>query len=242
VKYDLNCDLGEGESWQRTKALMRYVTSANVACAGHAGSAKSMADCVRMARESQIRLGAHPGLWDRPHFGRRHINLSPAALEALLLHQIGALEKLARHEKIRLHHVKLHGALYHATEKHEALGKTYVKTVARWWPGLKVYALAQGKVAAWARQQGLNVWEEAFVDRAYRHDGSLLPRDEPGAVLTNPRHVKFRLKTLQTTGHILSTEGKPMRLQAQTLCVHSDTSGSVKMARIYREALDHHAG
>ena len=237
MKYDLNCDLGEGEHPQRTRALMRYVTSANVACAGHAGSVQTMAGCVRLARDLGVRLGAHPGFWDRKNFGRHPHPLTTEAFESLLLHQIGGLEKLARHEGARLHHVKLHGALYHATEQHADLGQAYVAAVARWWPRLKIYALAQGRVAAWARQAGLQVWEEAFVDRGYRHDGTLLPRNHPGALLTHPRHVQSRLNLLQRSGHLLSREGTPLKLSAQTLCLHSDTQGSIALARLCRKTM-----
>jgi UPF0271 protein len=237
VKFDLNCDLGEGEHPQRTRALMRYITSANVACGGHAGSAQSMARCVCLAKSMRLRLGAHPGFWDRENFGRHPHPISTEELESLLLHQIGGLEKLARQEGSRLHHVKLHGALYHATEQQEHLGQVYVAAVARWWPQLKIYALAQGRVAQQARQAGLQVWEEAFVDRGYRQDGSLLPRELPGSVFTDPRLVKSRLQRLQTSGTILSSEGIPLALNAKTLCLHSDTKGSVTIARLYREIL-----
>src|SRR5256885_15204701 len=119
MKVDLNCDLGEGESVAKTRALMRSITSANVACGGHAGDVRSMETSVRLARQYGVRLGAHPGLPSQ--FGRGIVKLSPAQLELLLLHQIGALERIARFHHVKLHHIKLHGSLYHAADADPAL-------------------------------------------------------------------------------------------------------------------------
>jgi len=169
MKIDINCDLGEGESPTRTRRLMCWITSANVACGGHAGDLATMGACVKFARQRRVRLGAHPGPWSRGDFGRGAVELDPDALELLLLHQVGALERIARSNGVRLHHIKLHGALYHATESSGALRRRFVSTVARWWPGAKIYARAGGTVARLARKLGVPVWEEAFR-------GSRIPR------------------------------------------------------------------
>ena len=132
MKLDLNSDLGEGEPIARTRALMRWITSANVACGGHAGDAKSMQRCVRLAKQCGVRLGAHPGPWSRGDFGRSAIQITPEEFELLLLQQVGALERVARANGARLHHIKLHGALYHASEAQTEIGECYVKSVARW--------------------------------------------------------------------------------------------------------------
>src|SRR5262245_44340148 len=147
MKLDLNCDLGEGEPLVRTRALMRWITSANVACGGHAGDTQLMTACVRLARRYGVRLGAHPGPWDRANRGRSRVEISPDELELLLIHQVGALEKIAHAKAAKLHHVKLHGGLYHAVESSETLAKHYVTTVKHWWPGVKIYACAGGRVA-----------------------------------------------------------------------------------------------
>ncbi len=231
MKLDLNCDLGEGEPPARTRSLMRWITSANIACGGHAGTAKTMDVCARLAGQCGVRLGAHPGPWSRGDFGRGAVQLTPDELELLLLQQVGALERIARGHGVRLHHVKLHGALYHASETDEALGRRYVGTVARWWPRARIYARAGGRVVRWARRAGVAVWEEGFVDRVYREDGSLLPRDQPGAVMTWDREVLSRVRALAERGEWFAISGKPLGLRPQTLCLHSDTPGAVDLAR-----------
>ena len=153
-------------------------------------------------------------------------------LELLLLQQVGALERIARAEGARLHHIKLHGALYHASEADSALGRGYVNAVRRWWPRCIIYAKAGGSVAKLARRSGLKVWEEAFADRAYRADGSLQPRGEPGAVLSDGEEVLRRVRLLRSHGEILSDSITLLRLRPQTLCLHSDTPQAVELAQV----------
>jgi len=234
---DLNCDLGEGEPLARTRALMRWITSANVACGGHAGDLASMTACVRLARQFGVRLGAHPGVASRADFGRGTAKVTPDELELLLLHQVGALERLARAGGVRLHHVKLHGALYHASEADPSLGKRYVQTVARWWPGVKVYVRAGGRVAELARRARVTAWHEAYADRGYRDDGTLVPRGEPGALLTDVSDVFERVRMLAADGAVQALSGKRLRLCPQTLCIHSDTPGAARLARVVAQVL-----
>jgi UPF0271 protein len=235
TRLDLNCDLGEGEPLARTRALMRWITSANVACGGHAGTVKSMEACARLAKQFSVRLGAHPGPWNRSDFGRGSVHLTPDELELLLLQQVGALEQVARASRIRLHHIKLHGALYHASEADAGLGRRYVKTAARRWPGVKLFALAGGSVVRLAHQLNVPVWEEAFADRAYREDGSLVPRGEPGALLTGVGPVLQRVRMIQDRNEIKTISGKFLRAAPDTLCLHSDTPHSAQLAKAVSE-------
>jgi UPF0271 protein len=227
MQLDLNCDLGEGEPLVRTRALMRYATSVNVACGVHAGDAATMERCVRLARELNVRVGAHPGVPGA--FGRGEVKLTAGELQTLLLHQIGALHRLTEVHQVRLHHVKLHGSLYHAVERDAALGRCYVETVGRWFAGLFIYALAGGRVAALGRQLGVAVWEEAFADRAYRPDGSLVPRNEPDALLTRPAEIVRRVRELREGRGILAVDGSRLPLRPRTVCVHGDTAGAVRL-------------
>ena len=238
TKLDLNSDLGEGESAARTRALMRWITSANVACGGHAGGVRSMENCVRLAKEFQVRLGAHPGPWSRENHGRIHVSMTPAELELLLLQQVGALERVARRHGVPLHHLKLHGWLYHATEHSDALARSYVQSAVRWWPGVKIFALSGGRVARIAMQIGVPVWEEIFADRGYRHDGALIDRSEPQALITQPRLAAERVRTFLATGQIHATSGQALPLRAQTICIHADTPGAAAMAQAVRKLLD----
>ncbi|HEU0010682.1 MAG TPA: 5-oxoprolinase subunit PxpA [Verrucomicrobiae bacterium] len=234
----MNCDLGEGEPSALTRALMRCVTSANVACGGHAGDLDTMAACVGLAKQFGVRLGAHPGPWSRGDFGRGPLRLAARELELLLVHQVGALERLARREYVRLRHIKLHGALYHASESDESIARAYLAAVRAWWPRCVVFARAGGRVARLARRAGVRVWEEAYLDRGYREDGTLVPRDAPGALLDNERSVKQRLERLIVDGVIETVSIRPLKLRPKTLCLHSDIPKAVQFARLARRALD----
>jgi UPF0271 protein len=240
VNFDLNCDLGEGEPRQRTRALMRYVTSVNIACGGHAGDVVSMDYCVRWARKLGVRPGAHPGV--AGNFGRDEPDLGPRELGLLVLQQVGALRRLAEVQRVRLHHIKLHGGLYHLVERQPGLARAYVAAVKRWFPGLRIYALAGGRVAALGRKVGVTVWEEAFADRAYRTDGTLVPRAEPGAVLHQPSTVRARLRELRAGRAILATDGSRLALRPRTICVHGDTPGAVAFARVAAQELQGERG
>ena len=237
MKLDLNCDLGEGESLLRTRALMRWITSANVACGGHAGDIKSMQDCVRLAKEFGVRLGAHPGCRSPADFGRGPVQITPDELELLLLQQVGALELLARDQGVSLHHIKLHGALYHATEADESLALYYIANVRKWWPGAKIYARAGGTVAQTARKFGAPIWEEAFADRRYDEQGFLVPRDSPGALLTKPSAVRAQVRGILERKEVVAISGQSLQIAPQTLCLHSDTPRAVQLARMVNELL-----
>ena len=231
MNFDINCDLGEGEPRARTEALMRAITSANVACGGHAGTTASMRLCVRLAKKYSVRLGAHPGPCDTKNFGRGQIKVTPDELESWLLSQVNALQCIAREQRVALHHIKLHGALYHASEADLKIARRYVQVVAEHWPRAKIFARANGRVASFARRAGIVVWEEAFLDRGYCNDGTLVPRSDPGALLTSEEDVLARWERLRTNGEILSVSGKVLRLRPQTLCIHSDTPHAVRLAR-----------
>jgi UPF0271 protein len=196
-----------------------------------------MQACVRLARQVGVRLGAHPGPWNRTNFGRGHWHVTPDELELLILQQVGALGRIAQIQGTRLHHIKLHGALYHATEADAELGVRYVALVAKWWPSAKIYARAGGRVARLAKRFGAPVWEEAFLDRGYREDGSLIRRDKPGALLTRLDQVIQRVRDIVERAEITTSSGTRFRVQPQTLCLHSDTPRASRLARVVRELL-----
>lgn len=241
MQLDLNCDLGEGEPLSLIRTLMRYLGSANVACGGHAGNLETMSACVRLAKEYKVRLGAHPGPWDRENFGRKPLQTDAEELEMLLLHQVSALEAVARSAGMTFHHIKLHGALYHATESDERLARRYVATVARWWPRAKIYAAAGGRVARRCRLTKVEVWEEIFADRAYCDDGSLVPRHQPGAVIGDLPEVLARVERLLAFGDIRSVSGKRLKFHPQTLCLHSDTTDAAALAKALAKLVDKNA-
>lgn len=231
MTLDLNCDLGEGEPVSRTRALMRSISSANIACGGHAGDARSMQTCVRLAKELGVKIGAHPGLWSRHDMGRGDVRVTPEDLTLLLLQQVSALQAIAAHERMRLHHVKLHGALYHAVERDPALRRAYLRCVAMYWPRVVIYALAGGRVARDAHRFGLRCLAEGFADRAYQADGRLVPRGDAGAVISDAAAVVARVRDLLDGRGIGTIDGGRIHPHIDTICVHSDSPHAVRLVR-----------
>ncbi len=231
MSVDLNCDLGETEAPRVTAGLMRCVTSANIACGGHAGDVSSVRRCLRLAKRFKVRVGAHPGFPDKQNFGRARIALAAGELELLLLHQVSGFEKLATDEGLELHHIKLHGALYHAVEESPLLAREYISAIKRWWPKTKIYARSGGAVAKLPKRWKVAVWEEIFADRQYSKDGALVARDRPGALIHSGAECERRLEKFLRSGKIETANGEFLKLSAQTVCLHSDTPNALNRAR-----------
>ena len=229
---DLNCDLGEGAP--HDAAVMPLVTSANIACGGHAGDEATMAATVALARRHGVAIGAHPGHVDRVHFGRRRLTLMPDAAAALVVEQVALLEAVAGGPP---RHVKLHGGLYHQVAHDELLARAMTSTIADRWPGMILVAPAGSLLVAVARAAGLRVAEEAFIDRAYAADGSLVPRSEPGAIIADPRAAAERAVRLVREHTVTAIDGSLIRLRADTLCIHGDGPDPAAFAGAIREAL-----
>ncbi len=228
---DLNADLGEGEPAARTRALMRIIDSANIACGGHAGTLRSMELSVRLARECGAAIGAHPGFVATGNFGRAPRTIDAGALELLLLQQAGALDVVARRAGGQVRHVKLHGALYHAVEASRPLARRYVEVVRDYFPGLRIVGFAGSSVVACADRLGVEAWGEAFADRGYLDDGRLVPRGQAGDLVTDPAEVVRRIRQFVETGRMPSVTGKFVPVNARTICVHADTANAVTIAR-----------
>ncbi len=237
IPLDLNCDLAEGEPAEHTSALMAHITSANIACAGHAGTEATMRHAIDLGKSLGVRLGAHPGL--PGHFGRASAaGLTPAGFRALLDDQVGRFLMLAEAAGAAMRHVKLHGALYHATETSPVLRDAYIAFMNARAPHATIFALAGGHTAAAARAAGLTAWDEVFADRAYLPDASLVPRSEPGAVIGDPAAVADRVAGLARGQPITAIDGTPLVLHPRTLCIHSDSPLSLALAQAARDTLD----
>lgn len=230
---DLNGDLGEGAT--HDAALMPLLTSANIACGGHAGDDASMAATVALARRHGVAIGAHPGHADREHFGRRELPLTPDAAAVLVVAQI---ERLAAVAGELPRHVKLHGGLYHQVARAGALAAAVVAAVARRWPEMIFFAPAGSRLVAIARTRRLAVAEEAFVDRAYAADGTLVPRSQPGALIADPGVAAARAVRLVREGVVQASDAADLPVRADTLCIHGDGPDPVGLVRAVREALD----
>jgi UPF0271 protein len=238
MKIDLNCDLGEGEPHEKTEALMHCISSANIACGGHAGDERTIATTLELAKKYHVHAGGHPGLPDRATFGRSEADLTSKEFEELLEDQIETLYAAAKKAALALHHIKLHGALYHLTEKNEELRASYIQTVKTRWPNLIIFALAGGQVISVAEQAGLQTWPEAFLDRNYLDHGSLVPRASPDAVITDLSEIERRLSSIVESGTILTARGTRLSLSPKTLCIHSDSPLSVEIAMLAKRCLE----
>jgi UPF0271 protein len=232
----LNCDLGEGETPEQTESLMRCIGAANIACGGHAGNPGSLRRCLELCNRYGVRPGAHPGM--AADFGRGTAEgLLPGAFTALLEQQLTSFDAALAETGQTLHHVKLHGGLYHAVEKDAGLAAACLAVLKKRAVAPAVFCLAGGSFAIRAREAGLDVWEEAFADRAYAGDGTLLPRSHSGALLTDPYLILARLELLIKKGEILTHDGTFLPCAARTLCVHGDTPGVLELFRVLAEAL-----
>jgi len=221
---DLNADVGE--ECGQDAALMRCITSANVACGVHAGSLATMRDTVALAKEHGVAVGAHPSFPDREQFGRREMQLRSVEIEDLVIRQIEALASVALNAGIRLMHVKPHGALYNVAVRDRRVADAIAGAVASIDRSLVLVGLPRSELVAAGRAAGLQTAGEAFADRAYRADGTLVPRTEPGAVIHDPEQVLARVT------------GLAARSDVETICVHGDTPGAAELASKIRAALE----
>ena len=241
MRIDLNADLGESfGQWTLgdDDALLDLVTSANVACGFHAGDPTVLRRTCERAAERGVVIGAQVGYHDLAGFGRRFIDIEPADLTNDVLYQIGALEALARVAGTRVRYVKPHGALYNAIVHHEAQAAAVVDAVRRYDPSLPVLGLPGSRFLALATEAGLTAVPEAFADRAYTPEATLVSRREPGAVLHDPDQVAQRCVRMATQGSVEAVDGSVVAVEAASLCVHGDSPGAVAMASRVKAALE----
>lgn len=236
---DLNSDMGERDTPEGLAidaTMMPFITSVNIACGGHAGTPELMRRTARLAAEHGVAIGAHPGLRDPGQFGRAERTLAPQEVEALVADQINSLTNVLAPDRFRIAHVKPHGALYNMAAKDPDIAHAIVSAVRAVDRTLFLYALAGSVLANAAQAAGLPVVHEAFADRAYRADGTLVPRSEKGAVLQTEEDVRRQLRQL-TMGFVSSVDGQTVPIRADSLCLHSDTPHAVSLARMIRYEL-----
>ncbi|MGW0612297.1 LamB/YcsF family protein [Streptomyces sp. NPDC002788] len=238
---DLNADLGEGFGrWRLTddERLLSVVTSANVACGFHAGDAVTMRRVCELAAERGVRIGAQVSYRDLAGFGRRAMDVPPAELGAEVAYQIGALQVFARAAGARVAYVKPHGALYNRVVRDEEQAAAVVDGVLLADATLPVLGLPGSRLLELAGKAGLPAVTEAFADRAYTDAGTLVPRPQEGAVVTDPETVVERSLSLARTGRVTSRSGASIEVRARSLCLHGDTPGAVELARLVRARLE----
>jgi UPF0271 protein len=232
---DLNCDLGEGGG--EDAAIMAYVSSANIACGGHAGDADTMRAALELARRHGVAAGAHPGFADREHFGRRELPVTGAGAAELVLGQVRALQALADRLEIPLAHVKPHGALYNIAARSRPVADGIAEAVRRADARLILVGLAGSELLAAGRAHGLRVAGEAFADRGYLPDGSLVPRGQPGDAPAGEAAAAAQGLRLAREGRVAAVGGADLAVAADTLCLHGDGAGALALARRLRAEL-----
>ncbi|MFU9027016.1 LamB/YcsF family protein [Rhodococcus erythropolis] len=238
---DLNSDLGEGfGAWTLgdDDAMLELVTSANIACGFHAGDPTTLLATCESAATRGVRIGAQVGYRDLAGFGRRFIDMSPKDLTADVIYQIGALDGLARVAGSRVTYVKPHGALYNAIVHHRRQARAVVAAVVAYDSSLPVLGLPGSVFLEEAREAGLDVVAEAFADRAYTAEGTLVPRTEPGAVLHDPALVAERVRRMVVDGELDAVDGSTLKITAESVCVHGDSPAAVDMAAAIRALLE----
>jgi UPF0271 protein len=232
---DLNCDLGEGAG--HDAELMPLITSANIACGGHAGDARTMRETVDLAAHHGVAMGAHPGFEDRKNFGRSELLLASGEVYILVTRQVRALAGIALAGGQRLAHVKPHGGLYNLAARERRVADEIAQAIWDADPRLILVGLAGSELLAAGRARGLAVASEAFADRAYAPGGSLVPRSQPGAVIAEALEAAVQGLRLAREGRVRATNGADVAVRADTLCLHGDGAVAVAFARRLREAL-----
>jgi UPF0271 protein len=239
LRLDFNCDMGESfGAWVmgQDAAVIRHITSANIACGFHAGDPETMRKTVRLAEQHGVAVGAHPGFPDLQGFGRRNLAASPAEVRDDLVYQVGALTAFTKVK--RLQHVKPHGALYNMAVPGGDLARAIGEAVLEIDPSLILVVLAGSPWAEQAESMGLRVAREAFADRALNANGTLVPRSKPGAVIHDRQAVIERVVRLATEGTVVAITGEVVAVRADTLCLHGDTPDAVELALALRAALE----
>ena len=241
MRMDLNSDLGESlGAWPMgdDDAMLGIVSSANVACGFHAGDAAGILQTLKRAKERGVVVGAHVAYPDLAGFGRRNMDVASADLQADVIYQIGALKGLAAAAGTTVRYVKPHGALYNTIAHDERQARDVIAAIRAIDSSLCLVALAGSPLIAWARASGLRTVAEAFADRAYMPDGTLVSRREKGAVLHDAQEVAARMLKLATEGVVEAIDGGTVRIEADSVCVHGDSPGAVEMAREVRVLLE----
>ena len=240
MKIDLNCDLGESFGNYKIgmdEEVIKYISSANIACGFHASDPLVMAKTVLLAKENGVSIGAHPGYPDLVGFGRRNMNVSSAELKAMVQYQIGALNAFCKANGVKMNHVKPHGAMYNMAAKDEKLALAIAEGIAQVDDSLILLGLSGSQLLKAANQVGLKYANEVFADRAYEEDGSLVARTKEGAVITNEEEVIERVIKMIKEQKVKAITGKEIEIKPDSICVHGDNPKALNFVKVIRDRL-----
>jgi UPF0271 protein len=244
MEIDLNCDMGESFGAYKLgldEEVIKYITSANIACGWHAGDPMVMDKTVKMAAENGVGVGAHPGFPDLLGFGRRNMDCLPEEITNYIVYQIGALKAFCSVHGTKMRHVKPHGNLYLMAVENETVAKAVAEAILNVDPALVFVALAGAKGELMRRigqKAGLKVAFEAFADRAYTPEGTLVSRRQHGAVIKDVKEIANRALKMAKEGKVVAIDGTEILIDVQTICVHGDTPGAVNIIKTIRELLE----
>ncbi len=233
MTIDLNADVGEGLSTDA--GLLPFISSANIACGYHAGDNETMRQTVNLCLENGVAIGAHPSFNDRPNFGRTEISLPLNEIKDLVYNQLNALQKVCREAGAVLHHIKPHGALYIMSARDGKLARAIAEAVYDFNPNLKLFGLSGSHSVAEGVMAGLTTVAEVFADRTYQPDGSLTPRSQPNALISDYNEALNQALILAIEKRVEATNGEFISLQAETICLHGDSPQAVSFARIIHQ-------
>lgn len=241
MKIDLNSDMGEGFGPYRLcddEAMMKVVSSANIACGFHGGDPDIMARMVRLAKANGVGIGAHPGLPDRQGFGRREIPFQADELRQQLLYQLGALTAIARGEQQRVSHISFHAAMGNMVTRDPVLADLMMDAIRTVDPALIVFVMPDSEIEKAAKRAGLKTLALFLADRAYDSAGRLVARGLPGALVKEESAVRERVRQFLTDGTVRTIEGVTIAVPARSILVHSDTPGALELAHIVRSEIE----
>ncbi|RPJ93956.1 LamB/YcsF family protein [Rummeliibacillus sp. TYF005] len=238
---DINCDLGE--SFGRYKLgeqeeILKYVTSANIACGFHAGDPSVMRETVKRALVHQVQIGAHPGLPDLNGFGRRAMNITPQEGYDMVVYQIGALQGFLATQKAKLQHVKPHGALYNMAAKDSALADAIAQAVYDVSPDIILFGLAGSELTKAGEKIGLRTVHEVFADRTYQQDGSLTSRNQSDALITDQESSVKQVVKMIKDGYVITQQETKYAIQADSVCIHGDGEHALEFAKYIHQTLE----
>ena len=235
INIDINCDVGEGVGNEAD--LLPLISSCNIACGGHAGDDRSMAHVVKLAKQNGVRIGAHPAYPDKENFGRFSMEIGATELTNSIRTQINALKAILQREQVSLHHIKPHGALYNDLAKNEALADLFLKAIDSDRESVVLYAPPGSVIAKKAVEHDFKVKLEAFADRSYNQDLSLVSRKLPNAVLNDPKIVLDHLVKMVLENKVVTVDGRESHIEAQTYCLHGDTPNALQILTYLSEEL-----
>ena len=235
LHIDLNCDMGEGIG--NEEALMPFISSANIACGYHAGDATEMKRVIDLCIKYNVAIGAHPSFADKQNFGRTEMQLPLVEIYALVIEQLELLDTIVKQQGGQLHHVKPHGALYNMAAKQTGIAHSIARAVKNFNSSLIYFGLSGSVMIDMAKEEGLQTANEVFADRTYRADGSLTPRTEPNALITETDLAILQVHQMINSKTVTATNGKTIAIKADTICIHGDGKYAIEFAKALNNSL-----